>query len=57
MLIRELPNNIIVGHITYIARVCGEQRVDGTWRTPISSPRWDSTTHRLKSERRVDRLP
>ena len=31
MLIREHPANISEGDITYVAWVCGEQRVDGTW--------------------------
>ena len=29
--IREHPNRIISGNTTYIAHICGEERVDGTW--------------------------
>lgn len=31
MLIREHPANIVFRGITYVARVCGAERVDGTW--------------------------
>jgi hypothetical protein len=31
MLIREYPNRVVSGNTTYIARICGEERVDSTW--------------------------
>src|SRR5579864_378016 len=31
MLIREHPAKIIDGDGTYIARICGQERADGTW--------------------------
>ena len=31
MLIREHPNRVVSGSVTYIARIFGDERVDGTW--------------------------
>ena len=31
MLIRVHPTKLIVGDTTYIVRICGEERLDGTW--------------------------
>ena len=31
MLIRENPTKVVSGNATYVARICGEQRADGTW--------------------------
>lgn len=31
MLIREHPSKVVSGHTSYIARICGRERVDGTW--------------------------
>jgi hypothetical protein len=31
MFIREHPNRVISGNVTYTARICGDERLDGTW--------------------------
>jgi hypothetical protein len=31
MLIRMHPTKLIAGHTTYVVRICGEERLDGTW--------------------------
>ena len=31
MLIREHPTSVVQSGTTYFVRVCGEERVDGTW--------------------------
>lgn len=31
MLIREHPNRIVESGTEYVAQICGEERVDGTW--------------------------
>jgi hypothetical protein len=31
MLIREHPTKIVNDGTTYVVRICGEERVDGTW--------------------------
>ena len=32
MLIREHPSKIVDGDTTYVVWICGEERVDGTWK-------------------------
>jgi hypothetical protein len=31
MLIRVHPNQVSSGNIAYAARICGDERIDGTW--------------------------
>jgi hypothetical protein len=31
MLIREYAGPVVIGNVTYTARICGEERPDGTW--------------------------
>ena len=51
MLIRTHPASVIHGDTTYSARICGEERVDGTWEGWLEFEPTDSSQPTLVTER------
>jgi hypothetical protein len=51
MLIRTHPANVAHGDTTYSARICGEERVDGTWEGWLEFHPTDSSRPILITER------
>jgi hypothetical protein len=51
MLIREHPIKVIIGNVTYIARILGDERPDGTWEGWIEFHPRDSSHPILSTER------
>ena len=51
MLIREHPAKVIDGDITYVVRICGEERVDGTWEGWLEFQPTDTSQLILRTDR------
>jgi len=51
MLIREHPIKVIIGNVSYIARILGDERPDGTWEGWIEFHPRDSSHPILSTER------
>jgi hypothetical protein len=50
MLIREQPNQVISRSARYVVRICGDERVDGTWQGWIEFHPTDSSHPILSTE-------
>ena len=50
IIIRKYPANIFVGNTTYIASICGAERVDGTWEGWIEFHPVDSAEPILRTD-------